>query len=63
MFVVRQITEEPIEYNKAAYAGFIEVTKASHRIQIEDLLHVIYLIDIPSNIIQTIESINTHIRM
>ena len=56
VFVLRQIVEKSIEYNKPALL-FIDLTKAFDRVRIDDIVHLLYKRDIPINIIQTIEDI------
>ena len=56
VFVLRQIVEKSIEYNKPALL-FIDLTKAFDRVRIEDIVHLLYKRDIPINIIQTTEDI------
>mgnify|MGYP000420915844 FL=1 len=57
VFVLRQIVEKSIEYNKPAFLCFIDLTKAFDRVRIDDIVHLLYKRDIPINIIQTIEDI------
>lgn len=57
VFVLRQITEKSIEYNKPAYLCFIDLTKAFDQVQLEDVIHLLYYRNIPINIVQTIENI------
>lgn len=59
VFVLRQIVEKSIEYNKPAYLCFIDRTKAFDRIKLESITHLLYNRDIPMNIVRTIEDIYT----
>ncbi|CAG9830721.1 unnamed protein product [Diabrotica balteata] len=52
-----------MEYHKPAYQCVIDLMKAFDRIQVEDVLHLLYKKNIPINIIQTIENIYFHNRI
>lgn len=62
-FVVRQITKKSIEYNKPPFFPFIDLEKAFGRIQLSDVVHLLYNRQFWSNIIKKIENIyhNNHI--
>ncbi|XP_056636715.1 uncharacterized protein LOC130445195 [Diorhabda sublineata] len=60
VFILRQVVEKSIEYNKPAYLCFIDLQKAFDRIQLKDVIHLLYNRDIPINIVQTIENIYSH---
>ena len=53
VFVLRQIVEKSIEYNKPAYLCFIDLTKSFDRVRIDDIVYLLYKRDIPINIKQT----------
>jgi len=57
VFVVRQIAEKSIEYNKSAYMCFIDLQKAFDRVQLENVLHLLYNIQLPLNLLKTIENL------
>ena len=57
IFVMRQITEQSIEYNRPAFMCFIDLQKAFDRIQFKDIIHLLHERQIPHNIIKTIENI------
>ena len=57
VFVIRQITEKSIEYNRPAFMCFIDLEKAFDRIQLEDVTQLLYDRQVPQNIIKTIENI------
>ena len=59
VFVIRQVTEKSIEYNKPAYMCFIDLEKAFDRVQLRDVIHLLYNRQIPHNIIKTIKNIYT----
>lgn len=59
VFVLRQIVEKSIEYNKPAFLCFIDLEKAFDRIKLENVIHLLYNRNIPINIVQTIENIYT----
>ncbi|KAL6263137.1 hypothetical protein P5V15_005938 [Pogonomyrmex californicus] len=52
MFGPRQIIEKSIEYNKPAYLCF-DLRKAFDRIQLQDVVHILYNREIPAKIIFT----------
>ena len=47
------------EYNKPAYMYFIDLEKAFDRVQLRDVIHLLYNRQIPHNIIKTIKNIYT----
>ena len=55
VFVLRQITEKSIEYNKLAYICFIDLVKAFDRVQLKDIIHLLYDRHIPHNLVKTFE--------
>lgn len=57
VFVIRQITEKSIEYNRPAYMCFIGLEKAFDRVQLRDEVHLLFNRQIPHNLIKTIENI------
>ena len=57
VFVIRQITEKSIEYNKPAYMCFIDLEKAFDRVQLRDVVHLLYNRQIPHNLVKTIQNI------
>ena len=57
VFVLRQITEKSIEYNKPAYICFIDLVKAFDRVRLKDIIHLLYDRHIPHNLVKTIENI------
>lgn len=57
VFIIRQITEKSIEYNRPAYMCFIDLEKAFDRVQLRDVVHLLYNRQIPYNLIKTIENI------
>ena len=59
VFVMRQIMEKSIEYNRPAYLCFIDLEKAFDRVQLRDIIHLLYDRQIPHNLIKTIENIYT----
>ena len=59
VFVIRQVTEKSIEYNKPAYICFIDLEKAFDRVQLRYFIHFVYNRQIPHNIIKTIKNIYT----
>lgn len=57
VFIIRQIVEKSVEYNRPAYMCFIDLQKAFDRIQVQDVIHLLYNRGIPLSIIKTIENI------
>ena len=57
VFVLRQITEKSIEYNKPANICFIDLVKAFDQVQLKDIIHLLYDRHIPHNLVKTIENI------
>lgn len=57
MSVIIQITEKSIEYNRPAFICFIDLEKTFVRIQLEDVVHILYDRQIPHNIIKTIKNV------
>ena len=53
VFVLRQITEKSIEYNKSAFICFIDLVKAFDRVRLKDILHLLYDKHIPHNLVKT----------
>lgn len=57
VFVIRQIAEKSIEYNIPAYMCFIDLEKAFDRVQLQDVVHLLYSRQVPLNLIKVIENI------
>lgn len=57
VFVIRQIIEKSIEYNRPAFLCFVDLEKAFDRVQLQDVIHILYNRNIPLNIIKLIENI------
>ncbi|XP_045480919.1 uncharacterized protein LOC123685307 [Harmonia axyridis] len=57
VFVMRQIVEKSIQYNRPAYMCFVDLQKAFDRVQIQDVVHLLYQSQIPHNLIKVIEDI------
>lgn len=53
---MRQLKVQSLEYNIPAYLCLIDLRKAVRRVQIEDVIHLLYDRNIPVNLI-TIENI------
>lgn len=59
VFVVRQVIEKSIEYDKHAYLCFIDLSKAFDRIQLTDVVEELKHRGIHPNIVETIKQLNT----
>lgn len=57
VFVIRQIVEKSIEYNRPAYMCFIDLQKAFDRVKLGDVVHLLYSRRVPFNLIKVIENI------
>jgi hypothetical protein len=60
IFTLKQIKEKAIEYNRIAYACFIDLTKAFDRIQLSDVTQILTNKGIDGRIINLIKEINTN---
>lgn len=52
VFVIRQINEECIEYNRSACRCYIERQKASHRIKLQYAVYLLYSRQVPYKLIK-----------
>lgn len=59
IFIIRQITEKAIEFNKTAFMCFIDLTQAFDRVQLTDVITLLHKRNIHPNIIRIIEELNT----
>lgn len=59
IFVIRQINEKSIEYNRPAFLCLIDLEKAFDRVQLQDVVHILYNRNIPLKIIKLVEDIYT----
>jgi hypothetical protein len=60
IFMLRQVKEKSLEYNKTAYIVFIDLTKAFDRIQLEDVINVLLEKPVPPSIAKVIRNINSN---
>lgn len=60
IFIVRQIAEKAIEYDKPTFMCFVDLTKAFDRVRltIRDVADILRGEDTPEEIVQVIESLN-----
>lgn len=59
VFVIRQVTEKSIEYNKPAFICFVDLERALNRVQLKDVLYFLYNRQIRDYLIETIKDIYT----
>ena len=57
IFVVRQIVEKSLEFNKPAYLCFIDLEKAFDRLELKDILNILEQYNIPNGLILLIQDI------
>lgn len=60
IFIIRQIAEKAIEYNKTAYICFVDLTKAFDRIKLQDVITIMKEKHVPNNIIRIIRNLNAN---
>lgn len=58
IFIVRQIAEKALEYNKPSYLCFVDLTKAFDKVRLQDVVKELQLKNIHTNIIETIKQLN-----
>lgn len=59
IFVMKQIKEKSLEYNKPAYICFVDLSKAFDRVRLGDVLEILQKEKIPPYIIKIIHHLNT----
>ncbi|KAK9881036.1 hypothetical protein WA026_014379 [Henosepilachna vigintioctopunctata] len=57
IFVMRQVLEKSIEFNKPAFLCFIDLQNAFEKIQLKDVIRLLYSRGIPKNLVETIKDI------
>ena len=60
IFILRQIIEKSIEFNKLAFLCFVHLTQAFDRVQLKDVLKILQERRVSNNIIQVIKQLNTN---
>ena len=60
IFILRQIIEKSIEFNKPAFLCFVDLTQAFDRVQLKDVLKILQERRVSNNIIQVIKQLNTN---
>ena len=55
IFVIRQLKEKAIEFNRPAYTCFVDFEKAFDRVRLEDVINTLHNRSIPLEIIKTVE--------
>lgn len=58
--MVRQIVEKAIEFDKPAFMCFVDLTKAFDRIKLSNVTRILREENIPKDIVQVIESLNSN---
>lgn len=57
VFVMRQVVEKSIEYNRPAFLCFVDLHKAFDRVRLEDIINMLYNRGIPTNLVRTIRDV------
>ena len=60
IFILRQIIEKSIKFNKPAFLCFVDLTQAFDRVQLKDVLKILQERRFGNNIIQVIKQLNTN---
>lgn len=60
IFIVRQIVEKAIEFNKPAYLCFVDLTKAFDRVRLQDVIKCLKERAVPSGAIKIIQELNSN---
>lgn len=60
IFILRQLAEKAIEFNKPAFMYFVDLTQAFDRVRLRDVIALLKKRHIDPNIIATIEELNTN---
>lgn len=58
-FILRQIIEKAIEFNKPAYLCFVDLIQAFDRIQLTELLNILHENQVDAKIVKLIKELNT----
>lgn len=59
LFIMKQLKEKSIEFNKPAYICFIDLTKAFDKVRLTDVLQILTKRQSPSQITKLIKNLNT----
>ena len=59
IFIVRQIVEKAIEFNKPAFLCFVDLTKAFDQVRLQDVLCILQKRNVDGKIIAAVQSLNT----
>lgn len=57
IFIIRQVKEKAVEWNKPAFLSFVDLRKAFDRVQLQDITSILRKRNIASDIINTIRDI------
>lgn len=60
IFILRQIIEKSIEYNKPAFLCFVDLTQAFDRVKLRDVINILQENNINKKIIQIVMDLNTN---
>jgi aminoglycoside/choline kinase family phosphotransferase len=63
IFIMRQVKEKAIEYNKPVYACFVDMTKAFDRVRLKDVVEILTEWQIPKAVIKSVIEMNTNCLM
>src|SRR5215469_7200857 len=60
IFVIRQLTEKALEFNRPIYLCFIDIEKAFDKIRLKHVLNILRDLGVPSGILSLIQDIYTN---
>ena len=60
VFILRQIIEKAIEFNKPAFLCFVDLTKAFDRVQLKDVVALLQQLNVDDRIIAAVKHLNTN---
>lgn len=60
IFVIRQLTEKALEFNRPIYFCFIDIERAFDKIRLKHVLNILRDLGVPSGMLSLIQDIHTH---
>ena len=60
IYIVRQIVEKALEFNKPAFLCFVDLTKAFDQVRLEDVLSILQKRNVDARIIAAVRTLNTN---